>query len=63
MDSLFPNDHERTVTVEKKPQSVKSGVPQGSRLEPLIFMILIAAIDHNISSAFLSSFTDQMILK
>ena len=58
----FMNDREQAVTVEKKitkPQSVKSGVPQGSVLGHLIFLILIGDIDQNIPSAFLSSFADD----
>ena len=58
----FMNDREQAVTVEKKitkPQSVKSGVPQGSVLGHLIFLISIGDIDQNIPSAFLSSFADD----
>ena len=58
----FLNDRKQAVTVEKKlskPRSVKSGVPQGSVLGPLLFLILIGDINHSISSAFLSSFADD----
>ena len=42
-----------------KPIEVKSGVPQGSVLGRLIFLILIGDIDKDVNEAFLSSFADD----
>ena len=46
-------------SVRLDPSPVKSGVPQGSVLGPLIFLVLIGDIDRNVSHAFLSRFADD----
>ena len=42
-----------------KPIEVKSGVPQGSVLSTLIFLILIGDINKDVNEAFLTSFADD----
>ena len=41
------------------PQTVISGVPQGSVLGPLIFLVLLGDIDKEVSHSFISSFADD----
>ena len=42
-----------------EPTEVKSGVPQGSVLGPLLFLVLIGDIDRKVAQAYVSSFADD----
>ena len=59
---VFLTNRTQSVKVDgrrSKPANVKSGVPQGSVLGPLLFLVLIGDIDQDVKSAFVSSFADD----
>ena len=46
--------------IQSEPTDVLSGVPHGSVLELLLFLILIGDVDKSVISSFLSSFANDM---
>ena len=59
--SFLTGRHQSVVVNGEKspPAEVLSGVPQGSVIGPILFLILIGDIDQNVAHAFLSSFADD----
>ena len=58
----FLSNRSQTVVVngvKSSPKPVLSGVPQGSVIGPLIFLILIGDIDKEVATSFISSFADD----
>jgi hypothetical protein len=59
--SFLTNRYQSVIVngIKSDPQPMISGVPQGSVLGPLIFLILIGDIDKDIVKAFVKSFADD----
>ena len=60
--TTFLTNRNQTVVVDgakSTPELVQSGVPQGSVIGPLLFLIMLGDIDQGVASAYVSSFADD----